>query len=115
MESDMYSMAQHAVANGYGKIEYLRAHPIARSSRVTTTASPSSALSSEVARRGADGGGSGFGTTFVLPTASRPVKARLHSQRARASGARRMDDFTRWVHLLGLAAYLGSTLALALM
>lgn len=26
-----------------------------------------------------------------------------------------MDDLTRWVHLLGLAAYLGSTLALALM
>jgi hypothetical protein len=26
-----------------------------------------------------------------------------------------MDDLTRWVHLLGLAAYLGSTLGLALM
>jgi hypothetical protein len=26
-----------------------------------------------------------------------------------------MDDLTRWAHLLGLAAYLGSTLALALM
>jgi hypothetical protein len=70
----MYSMAQHAVANGYGKIEYLRAHAIARSSRVTTIASPRSALSSDVARRGAEGGGNGFGTTFVLPSASRPVK-----------------------------------------
>jgi len=41
---------------------------------VSTTASPRSAPSSEVARRGADGGGSGFGITSVLPSASRPVK-----------------------------------------
>src|SRR5919201_4613879 len=70
----MYSIAQHAVAKGYGKIEYLRAQPIALSSRVSTTASP----------------------------------------RARASGARAMDDLTRWVHLLGVAVYLGTTLAVAL-
>src|SRR5207245_9645665 len=55
MESDMYSMAQHAVAKGYGKIEYLRAQPIALSSRVSTTASPRSACSPEVARRGFGG------------------------------------------------------------
>src|ERR671936_567235 len=70
----MYSIAQHAVAKGYGKIEYLRAQPIALSSRVSTTASPG----------------------------------------ARASGARAMDDLTRWVHLLGVAVYLGTTLAVAL-
>src|SRR6185436_15560496 len=52
IESDMNSMAQHAVANGYGKIEYFRAHPIARSSRVTTTASASNESSAEVASRG---------------------------------------------------------------
>src|SRR5260370_32154290 len=40
-ESDIYSIAQHAVANGYGKIENLRAHPIALSRRVSTAASPS--------------------------------------------------------------------------
>jgi hypothetical protein len=47
----MYSMAQQAVANGYGKIEYLRAQPIALSRRVSTTASPRSASSLEAARR----------------------------------------------------------------
>src|SRR2546427_12314366 len=57
----MYSIAQQAVANGYGKIEYLRAQPIALSRRVRTTASPRSASSPEVARRGA-GGGSGLAT-----------------------------------------------------
>src|SRR5277367_3181620 len=41
IESDMYSIAQHAVANGYGKIENLRAHPIALSRRVRTAVSPS--------------------------------------------------------------------------
>src|SRR2546428_176389 len=55
MERDMYSMAQHAVAKGYGKIEYLRAQPIALSSRVSTTASPSSACSPEAARGGLGG------------------------------------------------------------
>src|SRR5262249_39668287 len=60
MERDMNSIAQHAVANGYGKIEYLRAQPIARSSRVTTTASASNDASSEVARRGAGSVVSGF-------------------------------------------------------
>src|SRR5712692_11907199 len=35
----MYSIAQQAVANGYGKIEYFRAQPITLSSRVSTTAS----------------------------------------------------------------------------
>jgi len=59
IESDMYSMAQHAVAKGYGKMEYFRAQPIARSSRVTTTASAMSASSPVVARTGR-GGGSGF-------------------------------------------------------
>ncbi len=38
----MYSMAQQAVANGYGKIEYLRAQPIAFSTCVTITLSLSS-------------------------------------------------------------------------
>jgi hypothetical protein len=52
IESDMYSIALHAVAKGYGKIEYFLAHPMARSSRVTTTASVRSDASSEVARRG---------------------------------------------------------------
>jgi hypothetical protein len=52
IDSDMNSIAQHAVANGYGKIEYFRAHPIARSSFVTTTASVRSEASSDVARRG---------------------------------------------------------------
>src|SRR5258705_8591652 len=52
IESDMNSIAQQAVANGYGKIEYFRAQPIARSRRVTTTASVRSESSVEVARRG---------------------------------------------------------------
>src|SRR5262249_32745841 len=52
IDSDMNSIAQHAVANGYGKIEYFRAHPIARSRRVTTTASVSSDSSVDVACRG---------------------------------------------------------------
>src|SRR5262249_35298599 len=52
IESDMNSIAQQAVANGYGKIEYLRAQPMARSRRVTTTASASNASSPEVARCG---------------------------------------------------------------
>src|SRR5258708_12784311 len=41
IESAMYSIAQHAVANGYGKIENLRAQPIALSRRVSTAGSPS--------------------------------------------------------------------------
>src|SRR6266496_4001944 len=100
MESDMYSMAQHAVAKGYGKIEYLRAQPIALSSRVSTTASPRSASASEVARRGF-GGAMGLATwSFVYPVTSGLSKARLQSAGARASGARAMDSLTRWVHLL---------------
>src|SRR5882724_5257076 len=43
MEVDMNSIAQHAVANGYGKIEYFRAQPIAFSTCVTITLSLSSA------------------------------------------------------------------------
>src|SRR5438270_11691364 len=75
IESDMYSIAQHAVANGYGKIEYLRAQPMARSSRVSTTASPSSASSPELTRGpgGCDGGGSGLATSFVVAGWSRRV------------------------------------------
>jgi len=111
----MYSIAQQAVANGYGKIEYFRAHAIARSIRVNTIASPRSALSVELTRRGADGGGSGFGTRSCYLEAPGLSKGRLHSRGARATGPRRMDDLTRWVHLLGLAVYLGSTLALVLM
>jgi len=111
----MYSIAQQAVANGYGKIEYFRAHAIARSIRVNTIASPRSALSVELTRRGADGGGSGFGTRSCYLAAPGLSKGRLHSRGARATGPRRMDDLTRWVHLLGLAVYLGSTLALVLM
>src|SRR5208282_2062841 len=41
----MYSIAQQAVANGYGKIENLRAHPRALSSRVRTAVSPSNTSS----------------------------------------------------------------------
>src|SRR5262249_8182741 len=52
MERDMNSIAQQAVGNGYGKMEYFRAQPMARSRRVTTTASVSSESSVEVARRG---------------------------------------------------------------
>src|SRR5919198_94718 len=109
----MYSIAQHAVAKGYGKIEYLRAQPIALSSRVSTTASPRSASSPEVTRRGF-GGSMRLATQFRLSADLRPVKARLQSPGARASGARAMDDLTRWVHLLGVAVYLGTTLAVAL-
>ena len=66
----MYSIAQHAVAKGYGKIEYLRAQPIALSSCVSTTASPRSASSPEVARRGL-GGRMGLATSrFVYPVTS---------------------------------------------
>src|SRR5438309_1720804 len=114
MESDMYSMAQHAVANGYGKIEYLRAQPIALSSRVSTMASPRSACSPEVASRGFGGAMRLATSTFVLSGDHRPVKARLQSAGTRASGARAMDALTRWVHLLGVAVYLGATLAVAL-
>src|SRR6266545_8149103 len=39
IDSDMYSIAQHAVAKGYGKSEYLRAQPTALSRRVNTTVS----------------------------------------------------------------------------
>src|SRR6266704_2455734 len=75
IESDMYSIAQHAVAKGYGKIEYLRAQPIALSSCVSTTASPRSASSPEVARRGF-GGRMGLATFEVrLSGDLRPVKA----------------------------------------
>src|SRR5437870_11046449 len=76
MESDMYSMAQHAVANGYGKIEYLRAQPIALSSRVSTTESPRSACSPEVARRGFGGWMRLATSTVVYPVTcglSKPV------------------------------------------
>src|SRR2546430_16036568 len=114
MDSDMYSMAQHAVAKGYGKIEYLRAQPIALSSRVSTMASPRSACSPEVASR-AFGGAMRLATsTFVLSGDHRPVKARLQSAGTRASGARAMDALTRGVHLLAVAVYLGATLAVAL-
>ena len=41
MDNDMYSMAQQAVANGYGNNEYLRAQPKALSKRVNTTESAS--------------------------------------------------------------------------
>src|SRR5579872_5013120 len=41
----MYSIAQHAVANGYGKIENLRAQATALSRRVRIAVSPSSAWS----------------------------------------------------------------------
>ena len=51
----MYSMAQQAVAKGYGKMEYFRAQPIALSSRVRTMASPSSADSPEETVRGGGG------------------------------------------------------------
>src|SRR5215470_9645117 len=78
----MYSIAQHAVANGYGKIEYLRAQPIARSSRVSTTASPRSAASPEVAARGA-GGAMGFAMAEIL---SDPL-VRGVSKHIRARGA----------------------------
>src|SRR5262249_45736558 len=66
IESDMYSIAQHAVAKGYGKIEYLRAQPMARSRRVRTTASPRSASSPDETRgRGGDaGGGRGLATSW---------------------------------------------------
>src|SRR6185369_4778484 len=37
IDSDMYSIAQQAVANGYGKSEYLRAQARAWSTRVQTT------------------------------------------------------------------------------
>src|SRR5437763_14083755 len=76
MESDMYSMAQHAVAKGYGKIEYLRAQPIALSSRVSTTASPRSACSPDVASRGFGGAMRLATSTFVYPATtglSKPV------------------------------------------
>src|SRR4029453_6482335 len=46
IESDMYSIAQHAVANGYGKSENLRAHATALSTVVSMTLSSSSACSS---------------------------------------------------------------------
>src|SRR3954447_3542651 len=41
MERDIYSIAQQAVANGYGNNEYLRAHPTALSTRVRTAVSAS--------------------------------------------------------------------------
>src|SRR5262249_33522936 len=41
IDRDIYSIAQHAVANGYGKREYFRAQLIALSKRVTTTDSES--------------------------------------------------------------------------
>jgi hypothetical protein len=44
-------------------MEYLRAQPMARSSRVTTTASAMSDSSPDTARCGR-GGGSGFGMAF---------------------------------------------------
>src|SRR4030095_1520062 len=50
MDSDMNSIAQQAVAKGYGKIEYLRAQPIARSRRGTTTASAMIALPPDATR-----------------------------------------------------------------
>src|SRR3989442_4411192 len=109
----MYSIAQHAVAKGYGKIEYLRAQPIALSSRVSTTASPSSASSPEVARRGF-GGGMGLAIDRSSIRRLPACQSRLHSARARASGARAMSLLTRWVHLLAVAVYLGATLAVAL-
>jgi len=63
----MNSIAQQAVAKGYGKIEYFRAQPIARSSRVTTTASVRSDSSVEVARRGRTVGmGFAMRAVFVL-------------------------------------------------
>src|SRR5881396_3762003 len=106
----MYSIAQHAVAKGYGKIEYLRAQPIALSSRVSTTASPSSASSPEVARRGF-GGRMGLAIDRSSIRRLPACQSRLHSARARASGARAMALLTRWVHLLAVAVYLGATLA----
>jgi hypothetical protein len=39
MERDMYSMAQQAVAKGYGNREYFLAQPTALSNRVKTTVS----------------------------------------------------------------------------
>src|SRR4029077_12316194 len=42
IESEIYSMAQQAVAQGYGNREYFRAQPTALSSRVSTTVSAKS-------------------------------------------------------------------------
>src|SRR5690348_16024253 len=83
----MYSMAQHAVAKGYGKIEYLRAQPIALSSCVSTTASPSSASSPEVATRGL-GGAMGLATCFVYPGARALVKGGCVRRERGIAGAR---------------------------
>src|SRR6266849_10066195 len=109
----MYSIAQHAVAKGYGKIEYLRAQPIALSSCVSTTASPRSASSPEVARRGR-GGAMGLATdSSSIQCDAALSKARLRSAEAHDSG-RAMDLLTRWIHLVAVAVYLGSTVAVAL-
>src|SRR5262244_1701399 len=75
IESDMYSIAQHAVANGYGKIEYLRAQPIALSSCVSTTASPRSASSPEL-------------TTRARGVSRHDARGGAHFAAGRGSGAR---------------------------
>src|SRR5215831_9866077 len=93
----MYSMAQQAVANGYGKMEYLRAQPIARSSRVTTTLSERSISSPEVTDRDgrAGRGGSAFAMrpSLGISAAFRPVKAtRRICNRTTCRLARARDD-----------------------
>src|SRR5437867_7223743 len=102
-------------------MEYFRAQPIARSRRVTTTESAISASSPVVASRGR-GGGRGFAMSdFLVSAGSGPVKAdRRRRGRPFAIGEtarygpRGMEALTRWIHLLALATYFGTTLGLAL-
>src|SRR5688572_24958204 len=108
IESDMNSMAQHAVANGYGKIEYLRAQPIARSSFVTTTDSASSESSVDVARRGRTveiGFAMDLSRVSAGPSAVKERGGfdasrvpRLHREARRSLRSARMDPLTRLVH-----------------
>src|SRR5881296_1122229 len=109
MESDMYSMAQHAVAKGYGKIEYLRAQPIALSSRVSTTASPSSACSPEVARRGFGGWMRLATSTVVYPVTCGLSKPVCNRQGRGLAGRGPWVRLRGGGHLLAFGGTLGRT------
>src|SRR5205814_2820968 len=64
----------------------------------------------------ADAGEASPCQSFLYPLACALSKqlGRLQSTRSHATAPRDMDTFTRWIHLLALATYFGTTLGLAL-
>src|SRR5215470_4984760 len=130
----MYSIAQHAVANGYGKSENLRAQPTALSTVVRMTLSSSNACSSLPGLVSRSCIGNSDLVAFGVSSRSRGVNAAcrggparlripacpqcpgLRSARSttkRRRGRRRLEaQINLWAHLIAFAIYTGATVAL---